>query len=317
MSLEENIIFIENGKYSDIKYILKQWIELYIDELDSALKFKLFKFDEIHTIIELNKGIDNKLFNYLINYLTYPKSNKNKILVKGFTIIRDKKIFPEDILNQSVQISVPKNDKDFDMVFGVTKSGNAYRIDFGGKSILTDTEIKYSKPTFEYKNSSSETLGVDKKSISKKRNNKKLDKFNFRFLIISSFFIAGTMIAGYLTYQTDNFVNVVKISSFGLFLWTMFEYELLRVNSVYFKLLSLSIFLGLLGYYISLENSNDIWLKSTKMSLCFLILYKILKFIYLSIYNREPNFDRSAKLIVDRIYTFVLLFGTVLTSMFI
>ena len=68
MNLEENIIFIENGKYSDIKNALKQWIELYLDDLDLTLKFKLFKFDETHTVIELNKGIENELFNYLINY---------------------------------------------------------------------------------------------------------------------------------------------------------------------------------------------------------------------------------------------------------
>jgi hypothetical protein len=112
-------------------------------------------------------------------------------------------------------------------------------------------------------------------------------------------------------------MTVVKISSFGLFLWTMLEYELLRVNSVYLKLLSLSVFLGFLGYYLSLEVTNDVWLRSTKMSLCFLILYRISRYFYLYIYNREPDFDRSAKLVVDRIYSFILLIGTILTSMFI
>lgn len=242
MNLKENIIYIENGKYSDIKNALKQWIELYLDELDSTLTFKLFKFEEIYTVIELNKEIENELFNYLVNYLTYPENIKYKVLVKGFTLIKDKKIFPKNLLNQSVQISVPKNDKDFDVVFGVAKSGGAYKIDFGGNSVLTNTEIIYSKPTLDYKKGTSETVEINKKSVVKKRNNKKLEKFNFRFLILSSFFIAGTIIAGYLTYDTESFVTVVKISSFGLFLWTMLEYELLQVKSVYLKLLSLSVF---------------------------------------------------------------------------
>lgn len=317
MNLEENIIFIENGQYADIKNALKQWIELYLDELDLNLKFKLFEVDETHIVIELNKRIENTLFNFLINYLTYPENIKHKISVKGFTVIKDDKIFPKNLLNQAVQIFVPKNDKDFDVVFGAVNSGEVYKIDFGGKSVKTHSETIFDKPKFDYKNGTSEIVGINKKDLLKKQESKKLKKFNFRFLIISSFFIAGTIIAGYITYQTENFVTVVKISSFGLFLWTMLEYDLLRINSVYMKLFVLSFFLSLLGYYLSFENSNDVWLKSSKMSFCFLVLFKILRYFYLSIYNREPDFDRSAKLMVDRIYSFILLIGTVLTSMFI
>ncbi|UKN02715.1 hypothetical protein K6119_04200 [Paracrocinitomix mangrovi] len=315
MSLKENIIFIENGNYSNIKDALKQWIELYQEKLDSNLKFKLFKYEENYTVIELNTEIENELFNYLINYLTYPEKNKNNVLVKGFTIIKDKKIFPENLLNKSVQISVPKNDKDFDKVIGVVKSGETYKIDFGGNTALVNNEIIYSKPAIEYKNCASEIIEIDKKSVKEKQNNNKLKKFNFRFLIITSCFIAGNLIAGYLTYKTENFVTLVKISSFGLFIWTMLEYELLRLNSAYLKLLSLSIIFSLLGYYLSVENSNDTWFKSTKLSLCFLILYKILRSLYLAIYKREPDFGNNTNLIADRIYSFILLVGTLLTSL--
>ena len=319
MNLENSIIYIENGKYSDIKNALKQWIELYLENLDTTLKFKLYKFDRTHTVIELNKKIENEHFNYLINYLTYPENIKYKVLVKGFTIIKDKKIFPKNLLNQQVQIFIPKEDNDFDVVFGAVKSGDTFKIDFGGTTVKTNSEVTYSQPTFEYKNGASETLDINKKEILKTQNNDNIEKFNSRFLYISTLFIAGTLIAGYFTYDTENFTVVIRISSFGLFFWVMLENELLRVNSVYLKLLSISIFLSFVGYYLSFDFVNDVWLKSTKMSLCFLILYKILRYFYLSIYNREPDFDNSANLIVDRIYTIVLLLllGSELTSMFI
>ena len=216
MNIEENIIFIENGKYSDIKSALRQWIEIYLDKLDLTLKFKLFKFNETYTVIELNKEIENELFNYLVNYLTYPENIKYKVFVKGFTLIKNTKIFPKNLLNQPVQIFVPKNDKEFDVVFGVVKLGETYKIDFGGKSVKTITETTYSKPNFEYKNATFETVKINDKKRVELQSNKKLEKFNFRFLIISFIFIAGTIIAGFLTYKSEHFVTVVKISSFGI-----------------------------------------------------------------------------------------------------
>jgi hypothetical protein len=313
--LKENVIYIENGKYSDIQDSLKKWIESYAEKLPNNFKFKLYKVDEKNTVIELSADIENVLFYFLVNYLTYPEGLIQKVTVKGFTRIEDNKRFSSTILNEPVQIFIPKDDSEFDIVFGTMKSGATFKINFGGKITKVNSDIEYNIPDYDYKNVTSQTLGIDKELILEKQKKSEIKKFNQRFILIATIYFVGTVIAGYFYTKTDQFLIVVKISSFSLIVWVMFEHSLLRKVSVYLKMLAVAIFLALWGHFLSVENTNDVWLKATRLSLIFLVLQKILRFIYILIYKREPEFDNTGKLMVDRVYFFILFFGSLFTSM--
>ncbi len=221
------------------------------------------------------------------------------------------------MISQPIQVYAPINDSDFDVVYATLESGHTFRIGFGENKVTTVNQGRWSMPKIEFWKADYESIGINKKSIVQNKVGGQIEKFNSRFLVISVLFITGTILAGYLTYQTESFVSVVKTSSFGLFFWIMLEYEQLRVKSAYIMLFGISSFLAFWGYHLSFETEHDIWVRSTKMSLIFLILYKILRYFYLLLFNREPDFDRSASLIEDRVYSFLLLIGTVLCSMFI
>ncbi|RYM34552.1 hypothetical protein ERX46_04040 [Brumimicrobium glaciale] len=304
--MNQDIIYIENTGFLDIRITLEQWIELYLDDLDSDLKFKLFKYDKSHTVIELSKEIENKLFNFLMNYLTYPDNKREASSVKGFTQIRDKKIFPSSLLGQPVQIYVSKNDSEYDNVNGVIPSGDTYKIDFGGKIIQMDTELSYSKPAVSYTSSKLEIIGINKEKISKKNDDVDLAKFEKRFLWISIIYFFSFLISIYITQNTSDFDTTISVFTFALAFWAILEEKLLRFDTVYFKLLVLSIFVGGLGYYLSFELQENFWSVITRLPFFFLISFRFLRFLYVKRYNREPVYEKNAKLIEDKIFSILL-----------
>lgn len=310
--MQLNTIHIANTDYSVIKTALKQWIELYIEDLDPNLTFKLYKYSETLTIIELNQAIENKYFNFLINYLTYPDNQRDFISVKGFTVITDNQIFSKNHLGKSVQIYVSKNDIEYDNVNAVLTSGETYKIDFGGKTTKIDDEISYSNPEIEFRNKKSETIIVDKKELTENQFNTKIKGFNRRFLWISNIYILGLIILSYLTYNSDYFEGLMIVFSLGLFMWIMIEHEFLKVNKHYLKMLSLAIFLSVYGYFIAEENSDELWLFTTRVGLSFLLLYQLLRYFFKLIFKREPKFDDKSKVIEDRIYSILLTIGSIL-----
>ncbi|WP_299116513.1 hypothetical protein [uncultured Winogradskyella sp.] len=143
----------------------------------------------------------------------------------------------------------------------------------------------------------------------------KQKKFNSRFIYISIGFVLATLISWHFTYNTDHFLTTVKISSIGLFAWSVWEYNLLKYNHVYLKLLALSLLLALTGYYFLLEEDASTWLRVTKMSLCFLILFRVLRYFYILIYNREPKLEKTKGRMADRMFSFIVIAGTALVTM--
>lgn len=305
-------IHISNTNYSAVKTALEQWIELYIEDLDPNLTFYIFKISETFTFIETNQTIGNKYFNFLINYLTYPDNQRGFISVKGFTIISDCKLYPKNFDGKPVQIYVSENDTEYDNVNAVLESGETYKIDFGRKTVKIDEEIAFEKPDISYKTKSPETIVVDKKKVKENQFNSKLKGFNRRFLWISNLYILSLLILSYLLYNGEYFEGLMIVFSLGLFMWIMIEHEFLKVNKHYLKMLSVALFLGLYGYFIAEENSDELWLLTSRSGLYFLLLYQILRCFFKLIFKREPKFDDKSKVIEDRIYSILLTIGSIL-----
>ena len=143
-----------------------------------------------------------------------------------------------------------------------------------------------------------------------------VQRFNARFKVMAILFIAVTGLSWYFTYQTEQFLLAVKVSSFALFGWSAWEHNLLRHREVYLKLLVLSAALAVAGYYFLLEENADTWLRVTKMSLISLLLYLPLRYVFKSVYDREPKIEKTSGRTADRMYSFVLVVGTALLTMF-
>lgn len=316
MDSKQGVIFIEGGKYSDVKRALKKWIDLYSDALNTGLIFRLFQVDSL-TVIELSQDIDNERFNYLVNYLTYPEDIDYQVVVNGYIEIDDKRMFPEQLLNEVVQIFIPENDTEFDLVYAVVQSGKTFRIDFGGKAEVVTSKRDFSIPKTSYQDYPSEIIGVDKKKVEQKKSKGKLQRFDRRFYIIATIYLLAIMIGGYFTFGSQNFITVVKIASFGLFFWTVMEHDFLRFDGIYIKLFGIALFLAIMGHFTAIEYPNNIWMKTTRMSLCFLILYQILRYSYKFLYKREPAFDKHSEFFADKVYSIILGFGSIIASMVI
>ena len=151
----------------------------------------------------------------------------------------------------------------------------------------------------------------------KQQNPSAVQGFNARFKMMAILFIVVTGLSWYFTYQTEQFLLAVKVSSFALFGWTAWEHNLLLHREVYLKLFVLSAGLATAGYYFLLEETADVWLRATKMSLISLLLYLPLRYVYKSIYDREPKIEKTSGCTADRMYSFVLVVGTALLTMFI
>jgi hypothetical protein len=316
MSIDKSIIYIENGEFSQVKNAIENWIELYFDDLNKKLIFKIYKVSYNYTVIELNMDIKNELFNYLVNYLKYPENIDYKVDVNGFTRIKDKKLFSKNLINERIQIFVPIDDNEYDIVFGVTESGVIYKIGFNGNIEIVNSKISFNEPKVEYKNTYSENIKIDKETVIKKLNEKKVKKFNQRFLFISILFLIITFLSGYIAFNTEYFNNAILISSFGLLFWIMIEQDLLKDEIVFIKFLGLSIILTLLGYYVNIKYGGDVFLRATKIGFIYLILFKLLRYLYISIYNREPDFDKYAERMIDRFFAFLIIAGSIFMSIF-
>ncbi|WP_181039961.1 hypothetical protein [Aureitalea marina] len=315
--MDHGVIFIQKGKYSDVIQALRQWIELYTDALEQGDTFTLYQADKQLTVIQLNQEMDNEHFNYLVNYLTYPEGLEDRFEVNGYTRIVDKSLFPGQQLGDIVQIYVPQDDTEFDIIHGIVQSRKTFKIDFGGKSEVVHSEKSFSAPNSSYCNFPSETIDVKKRNIEQKRSYSTLQKFNRRFNIITPIYLAGIGISGYFTYGSESFLNVVKVASFGMFFWVILEHDRLRLQRAYLKLLAMSITLAVMGYYASMDHSFNVWLRATRMGLCFLILYPILRFLYKAMYKREPELDKHSEHFADKVYSLIIMMGAVAASLLI
>ena len=306
-----NVIFIENGVYPKIKKALKQWIDLYFDELDENLIFKIYKHTDAQIIILLNQQIENDLFFYLINYVTYPENINYNVKVRGYTTLKDEKLFPKEKLHQQIEVYIPANDSSYDIVHVVTKFMVAFEIDFNGNSKKIISNIKYDKPNFKYNSSKAETVKVNRKETTEKVDQKIIKKFNYRYILISGVYLIGVFFYVNIFSATNNSRAIVEVTTFALLLWLIVEFRLLRYRTVYLKLLVLTIVLALFEFYFNNKfEYRGTSTKYTRMGVCFLILYKILRYLYLKVFNKEPEFGRDAEKISDILFTAILLFVT-------
>ena len=114
-----------------------------------------------------------------------------------------------------------------------------------------------------------------------------------RFLFFGILFLIAFLLGGWITYQTINFHKVLLITAIGTFIWAMFEHESsLSSKKLYLNFFLYSLFLVSIGFIcknIPMEK-KDLWMViiASRMLLYFLLVQKLLRFIFIKILKKEP-----------------------------
>ena len=312
----ENLIKIKGGSYDDIKKALQQWIMLYSRDLESNIKFELYKIGQENYLIAADKRLNNEKFNFLINYLRYPEGIKYNISIEGYSTVRDEKLYPKNLLNKKIIVYVPDNDKEYDNVFVTTEDNETFKIDFGGK-VMRQNESK----TFFIQDIDTTLLQRPEKivlnkqelaEIEKERSEKNLKK---RFRIVLALIIIVAAINSLSLFVIPH-SEIATISTFILVyivgVWFHWDYKMLRIDKYYiysFIVAIVDLFYGLL-IREHLSDNDIILYYGFYFPVIYLIVQKPLRLFFIRKFDREPIIERDSSL-WDGAYGIALIFLTV------
>ncbi len=314
--INNNLILINGGAYTEIKKALRQWIELYSDQIKSDLNFKLYKNGKGNHIIQADDRLDNETFFYLVNYLKYPEGIEYNIDIEGYTTGEEKSLKSKKLL-----VYISPNDKEYDNVFVTTNENENYKVEFGGKVTLTGENKLYRTPQ-EISLGTPEILNVQKREIKKNGVKETEGKIKDRFKVLSilaTILFFGTILFHFISKDAELFQKSTCFLGLGIWLWFFSDYKMLRINKFYVR--SLFIALAFSIYGISLFNyfgdNADILMYLGSMSpLTLLILQKPIRKLYLSQLGKEPKIDRHGKF-VDLMYTLFLMLSSLILPILI
>jgi len=312
----ENLIKIKGGSYDDIKKALQQWIMLYSRDLESNIKFELYKIGQENYLIAADKRLNNEKFNFLINYLRYPEGIKYNISIEGYSTVLDEKLYPKNLLNKKIIVYVPDNDKEYDNVFVTTEDNETFKIDFGGK-VMRQNESK----TFFIQDIDTTLLQRPEKivlnkqelaEIEKERSEKNLKK---RFRIVLALIIIVAAINSLSLFVIPH-SEIATISTFILVyivgVWFHWDYKMLRIDKYYiysFIVAIVDLFYGLL-IREHLSDNDIILYYGFYFPVIYLIVQKPLRLFFIRKFDREPIIERDSSL-WDGAYGIALIFLTV------
>lgn len=311
--INDNTIFIKGGAYDIVKKALRQWLDLYSDDLQDDLTFTLFKNDHGSHIINADERLDNDRFYYLVNYLKYPEEIEYVIDIEAFTTGKDENI----LKNKKLLVYISQNDKEFDNVFITTSANKNYKIDFGGKISEASESKTFQLPeiiNFERP----EVINLNKNEASRIKEEKSKKRIEKRFKIIGSIAIALFVISFFiLFYNIQTFINVTSYLGLGLGFWFLTDYEMLRSDKLYHNALVISISFLIYGLLLREELSTfilDFMLLGTSYPLAILIIHWPLRNIYIKYFKREPIIVFRNGRFSDVIYSIILLFAAAVLS---
>jgi hypothetical protein len=313
---KDNLIIIKGGSHSDIKKALQQWIELYSTDLETDIKFELYKTGQEGHLIVADKKLDNERFNYLVNYLRYPEGIKYEISIDGYVTAIDTKLYPKNLLNKKLHIYIPEDDKEFDNVFVSTDENEVYKIDFGGKVSKINEYKTFKLPEIDFDLlSRPEKITLNKTEIEVKKKEKLKASIEKRFKIILIIIIALSALNTLSLFVIENYdisTFTTFLLSFGIGAWLIGDYEVLQLRKYYNYCFLLAVAIFCYGLIIRHFLLYDNYMSNFGFlfPLILLILQKPLRLIYIKKFNKEPIVEKEAPIFWAGIYSFILFFST-------
>lgn len=295
--MKNNIITIRGASYAHVKEALTQWIELYADEINSDLSFKLYKTGSKDHLVKADDRLDIERFFYLVNYLHYPDIDSYHAKVEGFTETSDF----EEFTGQKLSVYISDTDTEYDNVFVLTEKNKTFKFDFSGVITAIDTGKQYKYPEINL-SSDPEIIKINKKELSKKKEKKSADNLKKRFRILSLIAL-GCFIVSLLIYQIDIqlFSKITFYLGYGIAFWFFLDYLMLRNSKYYLYCIFIALFF--LAYSILIHKTYSIEdpLKFMPIymggmsPICLLVIQKPLRIIYLKLFKREPEIEKDGK----------------------
>jgi hypothetical protein len=309
-----SFITIEGGTPAQIKKAANEWIILYAKSLPHEFKFTYYKNGTSNHVLVPDHQLKNELFNFLVNYLTYPMNIRYKVHVRGYTTISDANIYPREKLNYEIEVFIPSDDTEYDNVFAVTEYNEVFKTAFGGKTIKTDIRMEFTKPDIDF------TLLTNPQIIKiKKTDPLKEEKIQKSQIIkrirLSCFIIPCVFMLSYLTIgNLKTFMFIHSLICFGISYWFITDYKMLQWLRFYTITLAISIIVLVYSYVVSRHFPTlSGFLRSASVIPPFILLFQLpLRLTFKKIFKREPVVDSPAPSTSDFIYSVILIVSSFL-----
>lgn len=126
----DKIILIENAVCEDVKKAIQQFCDNYNQTVFVALP-KLSVCSGNRFVVTFPYDIDFETFCYFVNYMYYPEVVHYYPLIKAWTTMRPNDQWVcKDIVNKSVMLYIPSDDKEYDNVYLTTSDNLGYKMGF-------------------------------------------------------------------------------------------------------------------------------------------------------------------------------------------
>lgn len=307
----DNLIIVKGGSYNDVKKALKQWIFEYHKDLKEDFQFKIFKNGRGNHIIQVDDSLDNSRFNYLVNYLQYPIDIEYKVSVSGFTLAKDPKIYNHELLGKRIQVYIPDEDSEYDVVYVVSEYNQVYKVDFGGKTTKLDVKREYLNIALDLNLLvDPEIVTTEIKEIKEHEKEESVKSIEKRFKIISLVvltFVALTSLT--IFFNPKLFIDLNFFLSLAIGAWLFGDYKLLQIDKfyIYSVLLAGGLFLyGLLIKNYIFHNSADYVKIGFLYPISILIIQKPARLLFKLLLKREPVVEKPPPTFWDAVYTIIL-----------
>ena len=301
---------MQGSDFPSVVQAAKQWLELYDQSLEPSTNIEIVEYADRNILLHVDKKVDNERFGYLVNYLVYPEALSVNHSVLGYTRISNASEYPEELLNQMVQMYIPEEDTEHDNVYILSRNNETIKYGFSGNTLSVQSTRKYSEPNFsDHPQIQKTTLkSSDNKPSSQHAGHD--HKFKKRLWLPVSIIAISYVIMTFFIKNVQVYPLLSFFSGILVFAWLMFDYKLLQKNKYYIQLLLVSIAIGFYGIYISTsfdqyDGNTHIWFGSLE-PLSFMIIQKPIRILFMSLMKREPIVDKPAPSLPDGLYMLAL-----------
>ncbi|MFK8103859.1 MAG: hypothetical protein AB8G15_15100 [Saprospiraceae bacterium] len=126
-------------------------------------------------------------------------------------------------------------------------------------------------------------------------------------------------LAAYVLFEKSSVLKTILYVLAALpIIWMAISHDILHYKKVFLRFLGLAVVMMALGLLVNYTNNDQYAVLvsiGTKMSFCFLLLQKILRYGFVALWKREPEFRGAYWNLPNQLYTLVLSIGTLLLSL--
>jgi hypothetical protein len=301
---EHNTIIIHNTSREVIKQTLNDWLLTNADSI-VGLKFMLYNSGNA-LVIKADEKLDNELFCFLVNYLTFPIDVELKGKIFGYARFSNfNKISDSDVM-----VYIPENEIEYDNVYLVTSKNENYKYDFGGKTTPAGFP-KFYIPVITGELTNPETFSLDEETYKEAQKKESKKNVALRFKIIVGLIIISFIVCFFLLMINNNYYPKISILGFAVWMWMVADNKILESDKNYLILFALAILIMYYGNYINIHFNPAFDANYSRYPLAFILPVSTLVFqwpfrrIFKFIMKRDPS-NKTNKEFADTVY-FVLL----------